>query len=369
MFKKIYIHNYKCFQNFEFDLDYEKSLLLLGKNGTGKSTLLNILKILREIARHENQLSAFFHKKDFFNSKVPIELGFVLDISDSEYEYKLSISYPDGFREPKIETEKLSVDNQTIYERNDEGTVSLDGVEFTINWHYVALPIIFPRKKNLSNHKEKIDTFKQYLSNMLFLSPIPSQISSYTYSDGRFLDKDANNFCSWLNEILNTEPSFYSDLTEILSKIMPDFHKFRFEDYRMFKQLYISFMKEKEKLELPFEDLSDGEKLFFIFATVITLSKNNDKNDNKSFFCFWDEPENYISLSLLQSLIQFFRAKIEFSSNNQLFFTSHNPEIMNVFSNENIYYLYRESHLSPTRIKNMQGEKGSIADLLKYGGI
>lgn len=365
MFKKIYIHNYKCFQNFEWNLEYEKSLLLLGKNGTGKSTLLNTLKILCEIARHENRLSAFFDKKDFFNSKVPIELGFVLDISDLEYKYKLSIIYPENFHEPKIEAEILSVDNQIIYERDDEGTVLLDGTEFIIDWHSVALPTLFPRKKNRSNHKEKIDTFKQYLSNMLFLSPIPSQISSDTYSDGRFLDKDANNFCSWLNEILNTEPSFYSDLTAILSKIIPDFHKFKFEDYGMFKQLNIIFIKEKAKLELPFENLSDGEKLFFIFATIIMLAKNEDR----PFFCFWDEPENYISLSLLQSLIQFFRAKIEFGSNHQLFFTSHNPEIMNVFSNENIYYLYRESHLSPTRIKNMQEEQNNIVDLLKYGGI
>ena len=42
---------------------------------------------------------------------------------------------------------------------------------------------------------------------------------------------------------------------------------------------------------------------------------------------------------------------------------------MNVFSNENIYYIYRDSHLSPARIKNMKEEKDSIVNLLKYGGI
>jgi hypothetical protein len=364
MFKKIYIHNYKCFQNFEWNLEYEKSLLILGKNGAGKSTLLNTLKIFREIAHHENRLSAFFNKEDFYNKNVPIELGFVLDIEDLEYEYKLSISYPEKFHEPKIEGEKLFVDNKIIYERDYEGTVLLDGVEFIIDWHSVALPTLFQRKTN-SKSKEKIETVKQYLVNMLFLAPIPSKISSDTYADGRLLEKDAYNFCSWLNEILNTEPSFYSDLIATLSKIMPDFNKFRFEDYGVFKQLNIVFTKEKAKLELSFDNLSDGEKLFFIFATIITLSKSEDK----PFFCFWDEPENYISLSLLQSLIQFFRAKIEFSSNNQLFFTSHNPEIMNVFSNENIYYIYRDSHLSPARIKNMKEEKDSIVNLLKYGGI
>ncbi|WP_143530093.1 AAA family ATPase, partial [Rodentibacter trehalosifermentans] len=48
MFKKIYIHNYKCFENFELEVDEIKTLLFLGKNGTGKSSLLNVLTILRD---------------------------------------------------------------------------------------------------------------------------------------------------------------------------------------------------------------------------------------------------------------------------------------------------------------------------------
>lgn len=363
MFKKIYIHNYKCFQNFEFNLDYEKSLLILGKNGTGKSTLLNIIKILRDIIAYDNRLSIFFNKEDFFNLKEPIILNFIIDIHELEYEYKLSISYPDNFYEPKIESEILLVNNTPIYKRDNEGTVFLDNSEFIVDWHSVALPVLFPRTHSIN--RERIDKFKEYLSNILILAPIPSQIESDTYADGRFLEKNAMNFCSWLNEILNTEPSFYSDLTSTVKKIIPDFSKFVFENYGVFKQLNVFFTKDKGKLKLSFDKLSDGEKLFFIFAAIITLSIDEDKN----FCCFWDEPENYISLSVLQNIIQFFRAKFEFSSNKQLFFTSHNPEVMNVFSNENIYYIYRDSHLTPSRIKNLKNENNSIVDLLKYGGI
>lgn len=364
MFKKIYIHNYKCFQNFEFNLDYEKSLLLLGKNGTGKSTLLNIIKLLHEIVRNEKRLSTLLNRNDLVNPNLPIELDFVLDIAHNLYQYKLHISYANNIVDPVIKYEELLLNNEVIYVRNNEGSILSNGVEIRIDLHSIVLSTFFPQ--NFPNYVNAIFTFKTYLMNMLFLSPIPKNILNISpYVNGRFLETDGHNFCTWLTNILNLEPSLYSDLTEILSKIMPDFYKFKFEDFYNTKIFKIIFEKDKTKLELLFENLSDGEKLFFIFATVIALAKNEER----PFFCFWDEPENYISLSLLQSLIQFFRAKIEFSSNNQLFFTSHNPEIMNVFSNANIYYLYRESHLSPTRIKNMQEETDSIVDLLKYGGI
>lgn len=361
MFKKIYIHNYKCFQNFEFKLDNEKSLLLLGKNGVGKSSLLNILNILKNIANNENRLGALFDKKDFKNPESPIELDFTLDIQDVEYQYKLSVIYPEKFHEPKIQTEELFVDDKIIYRRDEEGSVSLDGKEFIIDWHSVALPVLFPYR---TFNKDKIDFFKKWLSNMIFLAPIPSQISSNTYSDGRWLEKDASNFCSWLNDILNTEPSFYADLVGVIKKIFPDFNKIKFDDYGIFKQLEVSFIKEQDKIELDFEHLSDGEKLLFIFSTIITLFGY----DNKPFFCFWDEPENYISIALLENLIQYFRAKVEFNSNGQLFFTSHNAEIMNIFPKSNIYYMYRESHLSPSRIVNLQEESDNVVDLLKYNG-
>lgn len=361
MFKKIYIHNYKCFQNFEFNLDNERSLLLLGKNGTGKSSLLNILNILRNIANNENKLGALFDKEDFKNPESPIELDFTLDIQDVEYQYKLSVIFPKNFREPKIQTEELFEDDKMIYHRDEEGCVSLDGRDIIIDWHSVALPLL-PRYRTFN--KDKIDFFKKWLSNMIVLAPIPSQISSNVYSDGgRWLEKDASNFCSWLDDIVHAEPSFYTDLVEVIKKIFPDFKEIQFSNYRDFRKTKVFFV-DKGRLELDFKHLSDGEKLLFVFSTIITLIGY----DNKPFFCFWDEPENYISIALVENLIQHFRAKVEFNSNGQLFFTSHNAEVMNVFPKSNIYYMYRESHLSPSRIKNLQEESDNVVDLLKYNG-
>ena len=40
MLQRLYIHNFRCLQNFEFKPGEASSALLIGKNGSGKSTLV-----------------------------------------------------------------------------------------------------------------------------------------------------------------------------------------------------------------------------------------------------------------------------------------------------------------------------------------
>ena len=47
MFKRLYIDNYKCFVNFT--LDIQELTLLIGYNGTGKTSVLDIMYALREL--------------------------------------------------------------------------------------------------------------------------------------------------------------------------------------------------------------------------------------------------------------------------------------------------------------------------------
>jgi AAA15 family ATPase/GTPase len=46
MLKRIYIDNFRCFVNFEYKP--ERKQLLLGANGSGKSSLLDAVRLLKE---------------------------------------------------------------------------------------------------------------------------------------------------------------------------------------------------------------------------------------------------------------------------------------------------------------------------------
>ena len=48
MIERLYVHNFRCLENFTLDLAGHPSALLIGKNGAGKSTVLQCLQVVSE---------------------------------------------------------------------------------------------------------------------------------------------------------------------------------------------------------------------------------------------------------------------------------------------------------------------------------
>jgi hypothetical protein len=85
--------------------------------------------------------------------------------------------------------------------------------------------------------------------------------------------------------------------------------------------------------------------------------------------CFWDEPDNYLALSEVGHFVLALRRA--FQSGGQFIATSHNPEAISRFSEENTLVLYRKSHLEPT-IARPLGElqvKGDLVGALVRGDV
>ena len=51
MLQRLYVHNFRCLENFELNLKDLPSSLLIGKNGAGKSTIAFALEIFQSIGR------------------------------------------------------------------------------------------------------------------------------------------------------------------------------------------------------------------------------------------------------------------------------------------------------------------------------
>ena len=86
-------------------------------------------------------------------------------------------------------------------------------------------------------------------------------------------------------------------------------------------------------------------------------------------FCFWDEPDNYLDLSEVGQFVLALRKA--FQSGGQFIATSHNPEAIRRFSDENTLYLYRKSHLEPTIVRplNELQVSGNLVDALVRGDV
>ena len=93
------------------------------------------------------------------------------------------------------------------------------------------------------------------------------------------------------------------------------------------RSLVVQFSTDQGGLNVPFEDLSDGEKCFMICALVLAA-----KNAYGPIVCFWDEPDNYLALSEVGHFVLALRKG--FQSGGQFIATSHNPEVIRRFSEE-----------------------------------
>ena len=65
MIHRLYVNNFRCLENFDLPLKGMSSALLMGGNGSGKSTVLHVLEILQRIARGENRTGRLLPPEDF----------------------------------------------------------------------------------------------------------------------------------------------------------------------------------------------------------------------------------------------------------------------------------------------------------------
>ncbi len=367
MLQRLYVHNFRCLENFELNLKDIPSALLIGKNGSGKSTVSIALEILQSIGRGINKVGNLVQSNDFARgrSDVPIRFEIEVSLENILYKYILALELPESFKELRVSEEELIVGGTPIYSR-EEAQVTLHvtpfnrEAQFMVDWHLVALPVIQERSE-----KDPLHIFKTWLAHTIILAPIPSLMTGDSSGETLQPIREASNFGEWFSGLLGRYPAAYTQVEKYLRGLMPDIKDFLNEHIgKDFKSMIARFESGSANLSIYFKDLSDGEKCFFLCAVVVAANRFYGP-----LFCFWDEPDNYLSLSEVGHFVTSLRRS--FGDNGQIIVTSHNPEAIRRFSNENTLVLDRKSHLEPTLVRMLSelSIRGDLVDAMIRGDI
>ncbi len=121
MLQRLYVHNFRCLENFEFSLKEISSALLIGRNGVGKSTIASSLELFQSIGQGVNRVSQLVQPKDFSpnRSNVPIRFEIEVLIENKLYKYVLALELPEGFKELRVFEEQLLVSGEAVYSRKE----------------------------------------------------------------------------------------------------------------------------------------------------------------------------------------------------------------------------------------------------------
>jgi ABC-type Mn2+/Zn2+ transport system ATPase subunit len=365
MIHRLYIHNFRCFENFDLAISGLSSVLLIGENGVGKTTVGVVLEIFQQIARGTNRVGELVKPKDRRHSDVPVRFEIEAQLGTQIYKYVLVLELPEHFKELRVQEERLDVDGIVVYSR-ETSQVNLarlgqqSEAHFRIDWHLVALPIV----QHIS-----MDIFKQWLAHMIVIRPVPGLIRGESDYETLYPNTQVTNLGAWFSGLVASAPSIYSKLLNYLQEVMPDLEDIKNPRVGAeSRSLNVQFANEQARMTLQLQDLSDGEKCFVVCGLVIAA--------NAAFgplLCFWDEPENYLAPSEVGLTIMALRRA--FKEQGQLIIASHNPQAIDRFSDENTLILRRKSHLEPAIVRRIEdlresGElKGDLASALTRGDV
>ena len=364
MIERLYVHNFRCLENFTLDFAGQPSAALIGKNGSGKSTVLHALRVFQRICRGPNRVKDVISAKDFarFDKSRPMRFEIDLTLGQQRFKYAVSFEWPSDFYEARIAEETLQKEGVSVFTRQQAQVQLAGGAQFGLDWHVFALPVI-----NQKPPERSIQDVKAFFANMILLAPIPQMMEGFSEAPATELDSYALNYASCLRAILQKKPKAYTEFDSFVKSVLPDFSSIENVDRGKEggSQLIVTFEQSRphQTPPLDFDVLSDGEKCFLLSAYIAAANAVRSPTD-PPVVCVWDEPDSHLSLSEVGHFIAAMRKMT--NRGGQFIATTHHPETIRKFSDDNTFVLTRRSHLEPTVVKllNAYPYKGDLIHAL-----
>ena len=348
MITRLYVNNFRCLVNFKAEFD--SFAVLCGPNGAGKSSVFDALRLLRNLGTGDALLGGTgemdvpaLEFTDWLKSTVQeFELG--LSVDGNALDYTLHIEQKADFEKPRIIKEQANCNGKLLFQRDLEGVEfeKADGAQvfFPLDWRQAALAAIQPRSITLN----KLELLQEEIAKLLILRPNPRSMERESKAEARYPDLSMANLTSWYRSLAQ-EQEWTDALRDALRDVWPDFKSFKLVDAGMnTKALQLRFEGAADKPTLLFShQLSDGERaLIGLYMVRAALDMGAART------VMLDEPDNFVGLPELQPWVLSMRELLD--ENHQLVLISHHPEILSNSGESNGRYLWRDNHMSPTRI-------------------
>jgi predicted ATPase len=365
MIERLYVNNFRTLVNTTFDWTTQRSVLLLGKNGAGKSTVLHALAVLQSIARGPNRVRDTISPNDFTLHARDQVMRFraEMDAQGAKYSYEVAFDWPERFIEARVLEEDLRHNGQAVFSRRLNEVRLQNGTTFRLDWHVFALPVV-----NETQSPGPIGTVRNLLADMMIISPSPEKMSGFSEAPDTQLAFRADNFAACLRSLIEKRPKSYQAFEQFTRSVIPDFSSIEHTERGREggKQLRVTFASDQPRrtFSIDFDALSDGERCLLLASYVLARCAIRG-TDDPPVVCAWDEPDAHLSISEVGHLIMSLRRAAS-TSDAQFIATSHNPETIRRFSDENTFLLARASHLEPTTVTRLADRRysGDLVDAL-----
>lgn len=263
MLTRIYIDNYKCFVNFTFKPQAKQ--LVLGVNGTGKSTFLDALRAIRDFAVLGGKVDEFFNQGTRTRWQTLTQQSFELEMSGNggSYLYTLWVQVQDGRPESRVIKETLDFDEKPLLLFLEDQVRLFDDkhqkvAEYPFDSDRSALGL--PGRKTNS----KLEWFREWLYGLYCLHVDPLHIGAEARGEDDDLEDDLSNFAAYYH-VIQEQTATLVELRRSLQEVIHGFDSLDLRKMgRTAKVLRAVFSSGdgspgvKQSVEFDFDELSDG---------------------------------------------------------------------------------------------------------------
>ncbi len=340
--ERIYIHNYKCLVGF--DLSLQETVLLLGRNGAGKTAVLDAMFGLRELLSARAKITDWdaFHPSTLTRwqpeSCQVFELNAAAD--GDRFCYRLKIEHDTDRRQSRVVEESLTAAQTPLFQCHlgevqlyrDDGS---EGPSYRTDWSESALARVVPQASNT-----RLTAFMDAIRATVVCTIRPALLRAESTGEVALLDRYAENFVDWYRHVVQENPTSSSGHVNALKAVIEGFTNIHLQRSGLdSRALMLDFVdgdgylgggnnlatatgRGERHYRLRFDELSDGQRVLVVLYALLHL-----RQPDRGVVLFLDEPDNYLALPEIQPwLIELVELCEETPS--QAVMCSHHPELV-----------------------------------------
>ena len=344
MIEHFYAHNFRCLVNFHLGLD--EANVLLGANGSGKTSVLDALKCIQDLVVRGFKVNDLIRPADLakWSTADTLRLGIGIRTEQNRYQYAVLLEHDRDRNRMRIGEEAVKHKGHFLY-RFEEGEVQLYRDDYSempplpFAGDQSGIPILG------GDDNRHLTRFKRAIANCAIVSPCPPLYAAETRSETEYLEQSMRNFAGWYRHAAQENMGAVGDLFAELRDVLPGFDHMNLvesgENSRSLKAIFRD--KSGTDTTYGFEQLSDGQRALIALYSLVTLSA-------RAQCLFIDEPDNYLSLREVQPWLVKATESCG-ASLSQVVVISHHPVTIDYMAGANGRWFHREAD-EPTQVSD-----------------
>ena len=345
MLKSLYTDNYKCLVNFE--LSFQDVTLLLGANGSGKSSVLDVLHRLRQLlvsgtavgepeAFPTNTLTRWAERGV---QTVALEI----DVDGEAFKYQLEVEHERETARARVKLESLATGEGPLF-RCELGQAQLyrddhsEGPQLSVDWGESFLARVSAGKDN-----KRLARFMDFMRGLVICGLHPPSFAASASRESAMLARDGSNFAAWYRHFVQEQPELAVEIAEKLRNAIDSFRGLRMEragaDTRT---MQVVFAGDHGDYTLRLDEISDGERALMVLYALLGLASEQPST------LLIDEPDNYLALPEVQPWLMALCDACG-DAKHQAIVCSHHPELIDYFGAEKGLLLERTNGVTRAR--------------------